>query len=248
MRYTYTSYMFSTIRFSLGITLVTTLYIIEKDKGDLLGAAKALMGDYAVRVFASLNALKHLTKILGHIMPDIVLVDLDDLISSPQEIANLLSAALPDSSIILLTSQSISVSEFSGQNPETCRIFVYSKPIDSLDLSGYVALIARDRGNRSNMIRVRDVILDITRLQCQVLPDETPISLPLKEAQILKILMERPGECLSREDLHKSLWPGMKVSARNIDSHISRLRKRLMSASVDIVSKYGGGYILQISG
>jgi DNA-binding response OmpR family regulator len=227
---------------------VTTLYIVEKDKGDLLGAAKALMGDYAVRAFASLNALKHLTKILGHMMPDVVLADLDDLMISPSEIIRFLSAALPDSSIILLTSQAISVPEISGRSPDTSRIFVYSKPIDSLDLSGYVALIAKDRGNRSNLIRVRDVILDLTRLQCQVLPDETPISLPLKEAQILKILMERPGECLSREDLHKSIWPGMKVSARNIDSHISRLRKRLKAASFDIVSKYGGGYVLQISG
>ena len=226
---------------------MTTIYIVEKEKSGIISAARALMGDYAVRAFASLKALKQLSKIVGHAMPDIVIADLDDLEMKPGDIVPLLASVLPEATILLLSPDSVAKTLALCNPASEERLFVYHKPIDSLDLSRYVRFVLRSRGHRSGILRVRDVSLDFAKLQCQIFPDETPINLPFKEAQILKILMERPGECLSRDDLHKEVWPGLKVSARSIDSHISRLRKRLNSPSVDIVSKYGGGYYLELS-
>jgi two-component system alkaline phosphatase synthesis response regulator PhoP len=48
-----------------------------------------------------------------------------------------------------------------------------------------------------------------------------------KEAMILKVLAERPGEIVSREDLLERVW-GYDVfpSTRTVDNFILRLRKR----------------------
>lgn len=236
------------MRFISGHVSVITLYIVEKTKDPGLGAASALMGDYAVRVFASLRALRHLAKVPGNRIPDVVIADLDDLATHADEALAQLVDILPDSPIILVHTMPSYGDDLRLNTGDAGRVFSYRKPFDTMDLSAFVALVARAQGKRPGIMRIRDFILDFERLQCFVFPNEVPINLPLKEAQILKFLMERPCECLSREDLQHSLWPGVKVSSRTIDSHVSRLRKRLQTSPIQIRSKYGGGYILQVIG
>lgn len=71
------------------------------------------------------------------------------------------------------------------------------------------------------------------------------MTLPLKEAQLLKLFFERPGSCLTREEISAAVWTGVKVTPRTIDSHVCRLRKRLREAAIEIQSIYGDGYRLK---
>ena len=64
---------------------------------------------------------------------------------------------------------------------------------------------------------------------------------PHKEALILKSLKEAKSESVKREELI-GLWGEVKVGARTLDSHISRLRKRIKPYGFSIESSYGSGY------
>jgi two-component system alkaline phosphatase synthesis response regulator PhoP len=71
-----------------------------------------------------------------------------------------------------------------------------------------------------------------------------------KEAMILKVLAERPGEIVSREDLLERVW-GYDVfpSTRTVDNFILRLRKRFErdpANPVHFLTVWGVGYRFQI--
>jgi len=54
------------------------------------------------------------------------------------------------------------------------------------------------------------------------------IPLGPKEFQILSLLMERPGQVFSRNQLLDHVWGhGIYVEDRTVDVHLSRLRKAL---------------------
>ena len=70
-------------------------------------------------------------------------------------------------------------------------------------------------------------------------------SLAAKEAGILSVLIERSGECVPRDFLVERLWKNVKVGPRTLDSHVSRLRKRLENVGIQIENIYGSGYLLR---
>lgn len=205
------------------------------------------MGDFAVRAFASFGVFKALAKRSGHSCPDIIIVDLDDAempyLKSTEHIVD----TFPHSALIYMHTNDLNEDYERDLGRKQEKVFFFQKPIDSLKLSLFVSRVAKRIGKKTNILRIGDFIFDFDRLTCRTLPDETAVNLPLKEAQILKLMMERWGECLSRADLHRLLWPNIKVSPRTIDSHISRLRKRLNSLNVTIISKYGDGYVLDVA-
>jgi two-component system alkaline phosphatase synthesis response regulator PhoP len=73
-----------------------------------------------------------------------------------------------------------------------------------------------------------------------------------KEAMILKVLAEKPGEIVSREDLLERVW-GYDVfpSTRTVDNFILRLRKRFERDPAQpkhFLTVWGVGYRFLIEG
>jgi DNA-binding response OmpR family regulator len=224
---------------------VTTLFVVEKSKKATDGAAIALMGDYAIRVFGSLTSLQCLARVTGQTVPDVVVVDIDDVAQPVSSIVSLVGEILPQSALILLYTGEISEEDYCQGTKARILACFFQKPWDSMALSQLVARIAKSAGRKTNTLRLGDFVFDFDRLHCRHIHDDLTVNLPLKEAQILKVMMERSGEYLSRADIHQILWPNIKVSSRTIDSHISRLRKRLRPMQITISNKYGDGDILQ---
>ena len=76
-----------------------------------------------------------------------------------------------------------------------------------------------------------------------------PLSLRLKEFELLAALASEPGELKSREDLAKEVWGYARVGAsRTIDVHIRRLRATLEGKSgyEYIHTVRGVGYRLEV--
>ena len=71
------------------------------------------------------------------------------------------------------------------------------------------------------------------------------VQISQKEAKIIKVFLASKESVVSRETLLESAWSGMKVSRSTVDSHISRLRKKLEYVPLEIESVYGGGYKLR---
>lgn len=76
-----------------------------------------------------------------------------------------------------------------------------------------------------------------------------PLSLTVTEFGLLKSLLQHPGRVLSREALVRQAYgDDHYISDRTVDSHVRRVRKKLVQAGVDpIETVYGVGYRLKDS-
>ncbi len=85
-------------------------------------------------------------------------------------------------------------------------------------------------GNRGKIIEAGDLRLDTKNFVATVAGE--PVSLRLKEFELLAALAAHPGELKSREELAKEVWGHAGVgSSRTIDVHIRRVRAALAARS-----------------
>jgi len=94
------------------------------------------------------------------------------------------------------------------------------------------------------ILQVGDVVLDLGRHECIVRGDE--IKLPLKEFELLEMLLGNPGRVVTRDTLIDRVW-GMDYvgDTKTLDVHIKRLRSRIEqdpSKPVLITTIRGLGY------
>jgi len=94
------------------------------------------------------------------------------------------------------------------------------------------------------ILQVGDVVLDLGRHECIVRGDE--VKLPLKEFELLEMLLGNPGRVVTRDTLIDRVW-GMDYvgDTKTLDVHIKRLRSRIEqdpSKPVLITTIRGLGY------
>jgi Tol biopolymer transport system component/DNA-binding winged helix-turn-helix (wHTH) protein len=63
--------------------------------------------------------------------------------------------------------------------------------------------------------------------ECLLLRDGEVVSLTPKAFDLLKVMVERPGQLLTKEELLQAVWPGTFVEGNNLADNISKLRKVL---------------------
>jgi DNA-binding response OmpR family regulator len=85
--------------------------------------------------------------------------------------------------------------------------------------------------------------LQINRVERIVFLENTEIDLTPKEYDLIVLLANNPGRAFSREFLLQQLW-GYDYDGfdRTVDTHITRLRKKLGSLGEKIVTVWGVGY------
>ncbi len=82
----------------------------------------------------------------------------------------------------------------------------------------------------------------------RLLADQNPIELPRRELATFECLLEHRGKLVSKAQLADHLYGvGASVEDRVVETHISRLRKRLMVYGVGIKSARGLGYMLVVN-
>ncbi len=82
----------------------------------------------------------------------------------------------------------------------------------------------------------------------RVTRNEHPVTLGPTEFRMLRVLMERPGRVLSREQLLDQVWGrDIYVEPRTVDVHVGRLRKALNAAGKEdaIRTVRGAGYAME---
>jgi len=202
----------------------------------------ALMGDVAVRVFASYKTFLRIAPTQKSNLASLVIASCFDK-PDDNRFFSLFPQLFPDA-ICLAVGGELRPNWL----PDSAQISYHSWQ-DSFELSSSVrelqqrlsasSLLASDK------LRYQDVVFDASQAALRILPDESAEPLPPKEARIMQLLMSTPGKVLSRDQIKKVVWSDVAVSPRTIDSHISRLRRRLIGAETVIESVYGGGYVLR---
>ena len=120
------------------------------------------------------------------------------------------------------------------------------KPPKPLELAARVAALGRRArsGGVLPLLRLGAFEIDIQRQR--LLLDGEPVVLTQKEFDLSAYLFQNPGKLLSRDHLLNKIWGiHADVDTRTVDTHISRLRKKLGlngSRGWKLVPVYGVGY------
>ena len=97
---------------------------------------------------------------------------------------------------------------------------------------------------RSDVIKVGDLSIDISGRR--VLVGEEPVELTRVEFDLLAALAKRPGAAVPRTWLAEHvLDPEREGTERNLDVHVSRLRKKLGASGKCVATVWGVGYRLE---
>ena len=102
------------------------------------------------------------------------------------------------------------------------------------------------RRTQANVMNSSEITIDESRLLVSF--NGQQVSLTSVEFQLFKPLVNKPGRIFTREQLMQNMYSDHRiVNNRTIDSHIKKLRKKLMKISLEeelIQSVYGAGYRL----
>lgn len=122
------------------------------------------------------------------------------------------------------------------------------KPFDLRELEARLrALLRRTGGQASSTIEVGNLSLDLAGLNASV--DGKTLELGRREFRLLEILVAHAGKVVAKERLMNQLFNfDETVSINALELHISRLRKKLDGANVEIGTVRGVGYLMRVNG
>jgi DNA-binding response OmpR family regulator len=174
--------------------------------------------------------------------PDLILLDLMLPGIDGREVCKLLRRE-SDVPIIMLTALSEEVDQVTGL--EIGADDYITKPFSTRAMVARVrALLRRVKGDVKLPSIIRAGGLEIDSQRYSVTFNGRAVKLTPYEFRLLQLLVVRPGQTLTREQLLDSLHGAASSFDRSVDSHIKNLRKKLESASGQpmIETVYGIGY------
>ena len=211
------------------------VYSIEDDKdiSHLINVALSKQG-YVVKSFYN---GKDFYDALALEIPQLILLDMMLPDTSGTEILkNIRSKAIYDDvDIIIISAKRMVMDKVDGLDLGADDYI--EKPFDILELMSRVNVKYRRYNKRkSKTLSVNNIIMNID--EHTVTRNGNLIELTLKEFDILKLLLEKKGKVVSRDELL-----GEALESRTIDMHINSIRKKLNDIDSKIIKTvYGVGY------
>ncbi len=204
-----------------------TRILIVEDEASFSEALEFLLGKEGFGVVTAATGTEALRKFeQGGI--DLVLLDLMIPEISGTEVCRQIrtKSRVP---IIMLTAKDSEVDKVVGL--EIGADDYVTKPYSSRELVARIrAVLRRNAGegieNEPGVMTVNGVRMDIDRHQVSV--NGIPVSLPLKEFELLEFLMRNAGRVLTRMQLIDRVWGSDYVGdTKTLDVHIKRLRAKI---------------------
>jgi DNA-binding response OmpR family regulator len=196
------------------------------------------------------DTLRTARRLLERHAPDLMLLDLElpdgdglDLLGEVRDadLHSRLDAELP---AIVLSGRSHELQRIRGftrgADDYVCKPFSYP------ELCGRMRALLRRSRIRRRGARVRVGPLEIDPIAREVWVDSATVDLSAKEFALLRILASDPTRVFTREELLRVVW-GFRgpVRTRTLDSHASRVRRKLTAAGAPlVVTVWGIGYRL----
>ncbi|MDO4566625.1 MAG: response regulator transcription factor [Oscillospiraceae bacterium] len=151
------------------------------------------------------------------------------------------TAAIP---VILATAKGAEFDKVTGLDGGADDYLV--KPFGMLEMVSRVRAVLRraSRGGEESVLKLGSLEMDLTRHK--VVSGGREAALTLKEFELLKALLSRPGRVFTREGLLMQIW-GMDYDGetRTVDVHIRTLRRKLGENGDMIATVRGVGYKLE---
>jgi len=204
-----------------------TKILIVEDESSFSEALEFLLGKEGFSVITAATGTEALKKFeQGGI--DLILLDLMIPEISGTEVCRQIRAKskVP---IIMLTAKDSEVDKVVGL--EIGADDYVTKPYSARELVARINAVLRRNGSESTsvesgMITVQGIRMDIDRHQVSV--NGIPVSLPLKEFELLEFLMRNAGRVLTRIQLIDRVWGSDYVGdTKTLDVHIKRIRAKI---------------------
>jgi two-component system alkaline phosphatase synthesis response regulator PhoP len=106
-----------------------------------------------------------------------------------------------------------------------------TKPFSILELMARAKALLRRGGSESRALdrySFRDIEIDFVAME--VRKGGKVLDFSLKEMEVLRLLIERRGQAVSRSDILQFVWgydPDSMPTTRTIDTHVARIRGKL---------------------
>lgn len=176
--------------------------------------------------------------------PDLIIMDVMMPRKDGLQTCRELRTAGNSTPLILLTARSSEVDKVLGL--ELGADDYLAKPFGMLELLARVKALLRrvQRVTSVDEIRFSDVLVDFKAYRA--LKNDQPIDLSAREYRLLRYLVVKQGNVVTRDELLDEVWGyNSYPTTRTVDNHIARLRQKI-EANVDepqhILTVHGVGY------
>ncbi len=183
--------------------------------------------------------------------PDLAIIDLGlpdrdglELLREVRQTDPLVSRIDPDLPLLVLSGRASELDRVRGF--ERGADDYLTKPFSYQELRGRIGALLRRAHHGGSRGRLQVGPLEIDPLGREVWLAGEPIHLSKKEFALLRALADEPTRVFTREELLRDVWGYRSLgTTRTLDSHASRLRKKLtVAGSAFVVNVWGVGYRL----
>jgi DNA-binding response OmpR family regulator len=214
---------------------VPTVLLVEDDTGIAVPLSRALQreGHEVVVVGDGYTALTW----AGKEDVDLLVLDLGLPGMDGLDVCRRLRRMRPDLPVLMLTARTDEVDFVVGLDAGADDYV--AKPFRLAELLARVrALLRRSVPDTPDALEVGGVRMDLAGRR--VLIEGAEIALANKEFELLRVLLSRPGQVVSREEILREVWkdPELKNS-KTLDMHISWLRRKIGSSRIVTVRGVG---------
>ncbi len=214
------------------------ILIIEDEPAILLGLKDELSQEF--EVFTAPKGQDGL-KIAVDNNPDLVILDLILPDIDGFSVCKELKEKGVDSSVIMVTARDQTVDKVKGL--ELGADDYVTKPFDLEELKARINAVLRRR-DKASIQQYRDDVLDIDFKQFRAKRKNKALKISALGFKLLRYLISRKGEVVSRDELLKQVWGYDIIPAtRTVDAQIRLLRKSI--GRKYIVTCHGIGYKFQ---
>jgi DNA-binding response OmpR family regulator len=163
----------------------------------------------------------------GGCRPDVIILDLMLPHMSGYDVCRRLRSEGVQTPILMLTARGEEADRVAGLD---CGADDYvTKPFSVRELSARIrALLRRSQagGSEPDELRVGDVRVNFRTYEAW--RGETPLDFTRKEFQLLRFLVSRQGDVVSRDDLLDEVWGHESYpTTRTVDTHVANLRAKI---------------------
>jgi len=181
-----------------------------------------------------------------HAKYDLILLDVELPDGNGIELCTQIQRISPRTPVFILTSHnnlSEKVLGFSAGADD-----YITKPFAPLELKARVEARLRKvelTYKASNLLKWKELEINKNRQEVSVFTDSSTekIDLTALEFKLLTYFAERPEDVIHRDQILNDIWgENIHIYSRSVDTHVSKLRKKLGPASHIIESVHGSGY------
>ena len=214
-----------------------TILIVDDDRDLCVTIEKMLAPKYKVLTTTESEGVR---KLVAQTNPDLVILDVMMPGTSGFQLCQQLREDhdTQDLPIIFLSAKSAEEDKIMGFQLGADDFI--TKPFSKAELLARIESKLRRGDANTQVVKSGGITLDLRSYQAYA--NENPLNLTAKEFNILRFLMLKRGQVVTRDQLLSSVWKDTVVTDRTVDVHIQSLRKKLGTHADNIHTIYGMGY------